>query len=46
MIRGCRLLASVGVRFDRRAVRELMVSIVGWTLFGWAVELDSMISAG
>ena len=45
MIIGRRVLASVGVRFDNRVVRELMLFTVGWKLFSSrsGVRLDSML---
>lgn len=46
MIMGCRVLASEGVRFDKRVVREPMVSIREWKSFGWGVRLDSILSIG
>ena len=46
MTMGCRVLASVGVRFDKRVVRELMVSIVEWKLFGCGLELDPIVGTG
>ena len=43
---GCRVLASVRLRLDRRVVRDWMVSIVEWKFFGCGLESDSILSTG